>query len=54
MCGEGNSKMTEIELELEDSVLFELMKQAHEADITLNKHIERILSEYLDILESKS
>lgn len=45
--------MTEIELEIKDSVLFELMKQAHEADLTLNKYMEQLISHYLDTLEPK-
>lgn len=46
--------MASIDIEVEDSVLFELMKQAHEADVTLNVHIENILSEYLDALEGST
>lgn len=45
--------MAEIELEIKDSVLFELMKQAHEADLTLNKYIEQLISCRLDALGPK-
>jgi hypothetical protein len=50
MCAE-NEKMAEIELEVEDSILFDLMKRAHEADTTLNRYIEKLLDEYLDVLD---
>lgn len=53
MCGKGDPKMAEIKFEIKDSVLFELMKQAHEADLTFNKYIEQLISQYLDTLESK-
>lgn len=42
--------MAEIELEIKDFVLFELMKQAHEADLTLNKYVEQLISYHLDTL----
>lgn len=45
--------MAEIEIEIKDSVLFELMKQAHEADLTLNKYIEQLIAYHLDTLERK-
>lgn len=51
MCRESDPKMAEIEIEIEDSVLFELMKQAHEADLTLNKYIEQVLVEYMNKME---
>jgi hypothetical protein len=44
-------KMSEIELEIEDSLLFELMKRAHEADLTLNKYIESLILGFLDRAE---
>ena len=43
--------MTEIEIEIEDSLLFKLMKRAHEADLTLNKYIESLIVGFLDRLE---
>lgn len=48
-----SDEMTTIDLEIEDSLLFELMKRAHEADVTLNKYIEGLLTSYLDALEGK-
>lgn len=49
-----DEKMASIEIEIEDSLLFQIMKQAHEADVTLNKYIEVILSDYLEEMETKS
>jgi Arc/MetJ family transcription regulator len=43
--------MARIEIEIDDALLFELMKRAHEADVTLNKYIEVLLTDYLDELE---
>ena len=37
-----------IEIDLEEDLLYQLMLQAHEHDITLNQMIEKILREYLD------
>lgn len=38
----------EIEIDIPDDVLFRLMLQAHQHDITLNQMVERILREQLD------
>lgn len=38
----------EIPLELSDTELLALFKQAHEADLTLNEFVERTLTEYLE------
>lgn len=46
--------MSAIDIEIEDSLLFDLMKRAHEADLTLNKYIERLLLDYLDEMERRS
>lgn len=46
-------KMATIEIDIKDSLLFDLMKQAHEADLTLNKYIEQLIEHYLDSLEPK-
>jgi hypothetical protein len=43
--------MCKIEIDIDDAVLFELMKRAHEADVTLNRYIEVLLNDYLDELE---
>jgi len=37
-----------IEIDLDEDLLYQLMLQAHEHDITLNQMIEKILREYLD------
>ena len=37
-----------IPLELEDELLFTLMKKAHEQDITLNKMVEKVLQEVIE------
>lgn len=50
---ETEVKMATIELDIKDSVLFELMKEAHKADLTLNMYIEQLISYYLDTLEPK-
>jgi hypothetical protein len=39
---------SDIELELEKELLFDLMFLAHERDITLNQLVENILREYLE------
>jgi hypothetical protein len=54
MCAEENVEMASIEIEIEDSLLFDLMKRAHEADVTLNKYIEVLLTDYLDEMERQS
>ena len=46
--GEDYDTRVSIPLELPDHELFELMKQAHENDVTLNYHIESILRNVLD------
>lgn len=37
-----------IKIDLEEDVLYQLMLQAHEQDITLNQLVERILREFID------
>jgi hypothetical protein len=54
MAEEGEVEMARIEIEIEDSLLFEIMKRAHEADVTLNKYIEVLLTDYLDELERQN
>jgi hypothetical protein len=39
---------SDIELDLEKELLFDLMFLAHERDITLNQLVENILREYLE------
>lgn len=38
----------EIQLDLSDTELLALFKMAHEADITFNEFVERVLTEYLE------
>ena len=54
MVEENEVEMAQIEIEIEDSLLFELMKRAHESDVTLNRYIEVILTDYLDEMERQS
>lgn len=42
----------QVELDLEDEILYNLMKLAHEQDITLNKLFENILIEEIDRIKS--
>jgi hypothetical protein len=42
--GQDYDTRVEVPLDLDDDLLFELMKQAHEHDITLNQMVERILT----------
>jgi predicted HicB family RNase H-like nuclease len=37
-----------VPLELEDELMFELMKMAHEQDITLNEMVEQLLRRVID------
>ena len=46
--GEEYDTRVSIPLELEDDLLFELMKQAHERDITLNQMVEQVLREVIE------
>ena len=45
----------EMELDIEDELLFALMKAAHEQDVTLNQYIEHLLRECAEnnLLEGK-
>jgi len=40
-----------VPLDLEDDLLFDLMKRAHEKDVTLNKMVEALLQEAIDNAE---
>ena len=46
-AGETYDTRVSLPLDLEDDLLFELMKKAHERDITLNQMVELILVEQL-------
>jgi hypothetical protein len=41
-----------VPLDIEDDLVFEMMKQAHERDITLNQYVELILKKVIDKEES--
>lgn len=47
-AGEQYDTRVKMPLTLEDSELFELMKLAHEQDVTLNTLVESMLREYID------
>ena len=46
--GEEYDTRVSVPLELEDDLMFELMKKAHEEDITLNQMVEQVLREVID------
>ena len=46
--GEEYDTRVSVPLELEDDLMFELMKKAHERDITLNQMVEQVLREVID------
>ena len=50
-AGEDYDTRISVPLELEDDLMFELMKKAHERDITLNQMVEEILREQLARIE---
>jgi hypothetical protein len=45
VAGEDYDTRVSIPLDLPEDVLFELMRQAHEKDITFNQHVENIVRE---------
>ena len=47
-AGEDYDTRVSVPLDLPDDVLFTLMKQAHEQDVTLNQMVEEILQEVVD------
>ena len=47
-AGETYDTRVSVPLDLEDELLFELMKKAHERDITLNQMVEEILRAVID------
>ena len=47
------TKMVSLDVEIQDDLLFELMKRAHEANVTLNSYIQVLIEDYLDELEGK-
>ena len=46
--GKSYDTRVQLELDLDDDLLFGLMKLAHQQDITLNQLIEQILTEMID------
>ena len=53
VAGEVYDTRVEVPLELDDAVLFDLMKMAHEQDITLNTLVENIIRAEIDRLEDQ-
>jgi len=51
--GEDYDTRVSVPLELPDDMLFLLMKQAHEQDITLNEHMENVLRMAIEDLGAK-
>lgn len=48
VVGEDYDSRVDVPLDLEDDLIFEMMKQAHERDITLNQYVELILKQTID------
>ena len=46
-AGETYDTRVKLPIDLDDTLLFDLMKQAHERDVTLNQHIEFILQQVI-------
>jgi hypothetical protein len=42
-----------VPLNLDDREIFELMRQAHESDVTLNQHVENVLREFIELHKEK-
>jgi hypothetical protein len=53
VAGEDYDTRVEVPLELDDELLFGLMKMAHEQDITLNQLVENIVRAEVDRLEDQ-
>jgi hypothetical protein len=50
-AGEDYDTRVSVPLELDDDLMFDLMKRAHEKDVTLNKMVEALLQEAIDNAE---
>jgi hypothetical protein len=48
VSGQDYDSRVDVPLDLEDELVFEMMKQAHERDITLNQYVELILKQAID------
>lgn len=53
VAGEDYDTRVSIPLDLPDEVLFDLMKQAHEHDMTLNDYVESIVRVQLDLMKQE-
>lgn len=51
VAGEPYDPRVQIEIELEDHLLFELMVQAHKKDVTTNQLVNQLLRKYLQLGE---
>jgi hypothetical protein len=51
--GDDYDTRISVPLDLPDSMLFELMKQAHEQDLTLNDHMANVLKDAIALLGAK-
>jgi hypothetical protein len=51
VAGEEYDDRVQIQLTLDDDQLFEIMKLAHERDVTLNKMIETVIEEHIEQYE---
>lgn len=51
-AGEEYDTRVTVPLDIEDELVFEMMKQAHEKDITLNQYVEQILQQVIDKADS--
>jgi hypothetical protein len=52
-AGEDYDTRVSVPVELDDDLTFELMKLAHERDVTFNKLVEEILREVIDNAEAR-
>ena len=50
-AGEDYDTRVSVPLELDDDLMFDLMKRAHEKDVTLNKMVEALLQDAIDNAE---
>lgn len=53
VAGEDYDTRVDVPVDLPEDVLFTLMKQAHELDITLNQHMENVLKEAIARVKSQ-
>lgn len=53
IAGEQYDTRVQIEIDIDDDLLYNLMKLAHERDITLNQLVEQILSAHIEQLKKE-